>query len=197
MKLILVRHGQDDTGCRGGWYAGGLTPEGTAQAGRLAARLKTHCGDYGISAIITSDLPRAEATAALIADDLGIEVQKEPRLREINNGDLAGMPNETALLEYPGLFFNTLQMDEAYPNGESPREFFERVKDWFGAFTATHRDKTGAVLAVTHGGVINILHHLVTGIPWSNRSPAFKAEPCCMHLVDLSEMTYTNETDCD
>ena len=28
MKLILVRHGQDDPACRGGWSDHDLTPEG-------------------------------------------------------------------------------------------------------------------------------------------------------------------------
>jgi len=26
--------------------------------------------------------------------------------------------------------------------------------------------------------------------PWSNSAPAFKAAPCCAHLVDLTAMTY-------
>ena len=190
MKLILVRHGQDDPACRGGWSDHDLTPEGAQQAKALAARLKACREAYSLAAVITSDLPRAVTTAEILADALSLPVVKEPRLREINNGELAGMANETALKRYPGLFFSTLQMDEAYPKGESPRAFHDRIKNWFEELAACRRDEPGTLVIVTHGGVISILYHLIKGIPWSNSAPAFKAAPCCAHLVDLTDMTY-------
>jgi len=133
-------HGQDDPACRGGWSDHDLTPEGAAQAKALAARLKA-CGEaYSLAAVITSDLPRAVTTGSILADALSLPVVKEPRLREINNGDVAGMANETALKRYPGLFFSTLQMDEAYPKGESPRAFHDRIKNWFEELAAQPTD---------------------------------------------------------
>jgi len=55
---------------------------------------------------------------------------------------------------------------------------------------ACRRDEPGTLVIVTHGGVISILYHLIKGIPWNNSAPAFKAAPCCAHLVDLTAMTY-------
>ncbi len=67
---------------------------------------------------------------------MDLPVQEEFQLREMNNGDLAGMLNDEALERYPGLFFSSLKMNEPYPNGESPNDFFMRIKKWFDEFTA-------------------------------------------------------------
>ena len=59
---------------------------------------------------------------------MNIPIELSPEWRETNNGVLAGMPNEQALQMYPGLFYNSLGMDDQYPGGESPRENYERIK---------------------------------------------------------------------
>ncbi len=86
-------------------------------------------------------------------------------MREINNGDLAGMPNELANQKYPGLYYNTLEKDQKYPNGESPNDFFLRIKRAFDILVKNHED----VLVVTHSGVINILYCIANNIEFSNK----------------------------
>ena len=193
MKAFFVRHGKDDGRYRGGWSNLDLIPEGIEQAKQLAEYLKN--SSYKISRIISSDLPRTLSTARYISDALGIEIEKEARLREIDNGDLAGMLNKTALAQYPGLFFNTLEMEEAYPNGESPKAFYMRIKDWYEDFKCNRSDD--AVLIVTHGGVINIVYHLVKGIEWSNKNPAFKASNCGIHVLNMDTMEFEIENQTD
>lgn len=188
MKLILVRHGKEDERYRGGWSNRDLTPDGLEQARQLAEHLKENHQHYAVTQIISSDLQRAMTTADCIGDALGLPVQKEARLREMNNGDLAGMLNETALERYPGLFFNTLEMDEAYPNGESPGDFFCRIRLWFEDFCANLGEKDGNVLIVTHGGVIDIIYHQVRGMEWSNKGPSFRTANCSIHVLDLDTM---------
>ena len=134
MKIIFIRHGKDDDQYRGGWSSHDLLPEGVQQAKLLAQHLKTHQSDYQIAEIISSDLKRTMTTAKYIADALALSIQKEPMLRETNNGVLAGMLNTDASAQYPGLFFSTLKMDERYPGGESPNEFYQRIKLWFSDF---------------------------------------------------------------
>ena len=157
MKVFFVRHGKDDDGFRGGWSSADLIPEGKEQARRLAEYLKENNREYRIRKIISSDLPRAMSTAQFTADELNLPVQPEMQLREMNNGALAGMPNDEALERYPGLFFRSLKMDEPYPNGESPADFFTRIKKWFDGFTEEYKIADDNVLVVTHGGVINII----------------------------------------
>lgn len=195
MKLIFVRHGKDDDRYRGGWSALDLTPEGRCQAERLAKHIRENNRYYRIACIVSSDLPRAMTTANCIAAELGLPIQKDRRLREIDNGDLAGMLNETALEKYPGLFFNALEMDEHYPNGESPRDFFRRIELWLSEFAANRPAEN--VLVLTHGGVINVVYHLVKGMEWSNKNPPFPAASCGIHVLNLDTMEFEiqNKTD--
>ncbi len=197
MKLIFVRHGKDDERFRGGWSERDLTEEGIAQAKQLAAHIRENAGEYGIVRILASDLPRAVTTAKYVAEALGLEIRTEQRIREMNNGELAGMSNEIALERYPGLFFGSLGMDESYPGGESPRAFFLRIKEWFLEFCAACSGGEGNILIVTHGGVINVIYHLVKGLEWSNQSRAFKAGNCSIHILNPEEMEFEVENRTD
>ena len=189
MKLIFVRHGKDDNRYRGGWSNLDLIPEGMEQAKQLAQYLKDNNQDY----LITSDLPRTMSTAHFISSELGLPIQKEFRIREIDNGDLAGMLNDTALEKYPGLFFSSLKMDETYPNGESPLDFYMRINMWFSEFSSNCRNIKGNILIVTHGGVINVVYHLIKGIEWNNKNPAFKAGNCSIHILNMDTMDFDVE----
>ena len=88
-------------------------------------------------------------------------------------------------------------MDEAYPNGESPNDFYMRIKKWFIEFSRDCLNKKGNFLVVTHGGVINIIYHLVKGIAWNNKGRVFEAENCSIHVLnmDIMEFELENETD--
>lgn len=195
MKLIFVRHGRDDDRYRGGWSGLDLLPEGRKQAEQLGKHIKQNQPYYEIAHIVSSDLPRTMTTADYIAAELGLPIQKDDRLREINNGDLSGMLNETALTKYPGLFFTALEMDEHYPNGESPQDFYRRIKLWFSEFIDNCPAEN--VLVVTHGGVINVIYHLVKGIAWNNKNRPFPAGNCGIHVLNLETMEFEiqNKTD--
>jgi len=190
MKIFFVRHGKDDDRYRGGWSNLDLTDEGIEQVMELAKHLKKYKEEYNISRIVSSDLQRALTTSKIIAKELNLCITKEEAIRETNNGDLAGMLNEEALLKYPGLFFSSLDMDEAYPNGESPREFYVRIKEWFGRFVDEHKNDKENILVVTHGGVINIIYHLVNKLEWSNKNKPFQVETASLHILDVNNMIF-------
>lgn len=197
MKVIFIRHGKDDDRYRGGWSELDLVPQGVEQAKTLAKFIKVNNQTYNIAEIISSDLPRAISTANLISAELGIDVQKEFRLREINNGDLAGMLNDVAIVKYPGLFFSSLKMDESYPSGESPNDFFIRIKMWFSDFIYKYRNTNKNVIVVTHGGVINVIYHLVNEIEWTNKGHVFKTTNCSVHVLDSDTMKFEVENRTD
>lgn len=191
MKLVIVRHGKDEEGYLGGWSQRGLVSEGMEQAKKLAKYLKEHDEEYGIKRIVCSDLLRAKMTAEIIARELSLPLEMDQQFREMNNGDLAGLPIELAKEKYPGLYFLALGMDEKYPNGESPREFYQRIKEHFEDSLNEFKNET--TLLVTHGGVINIIWHLVRNLPWSNKSPACKAENCSVFVLNLEKMKFIQE----
>ena len=197
MKVIFVRHGKDDDKYRDGWSKIDLIPEGIEQAKQLANHMKENSQEYHIQRIIASDLPRTISTARFISAELGLPIQQEYRLREMNNGDLAGMLNEEALKQYPGLFFSSLKMDEAYPNGESPSDFFARIRSWFDEFVEKSKNTNDNILIVTHGGVINIIYHLVNGIEWNNQSHIYKVANCSVHVLDMDTMKFEVENKID
>lgn len=197
MKVIFVRHGKDDDRYRGGWSNLDLTPEGVVQSKLLAKHLKENESNYNISLIIASDLPRTMTTASFLSSKLGLPIIKESNIREINNGDLAGMLNDDALDRYPGLFFNTLEMDEPYPNGESPNDFYFRIKNWFNKFISKYKNMDGNVLVVTHSGIINIIYHIVKNINWSNTTKPFEVSNCSVHILNVESMEFETKNKID
>ena len=168
MILYLVRHGQDDSSVRGGWSNSPLTGEGVRQAQALAKDIIFLKNQLNIARIISSDLPRALQTAQPTADALNLPIELNPQLREVNNGELAGMKNDLALVRYPGLFWNTLSWEDHYPGGESPKEFMERIELAWKQLSFELIQENKNVLLFTHSGVIHVIRHLILGTSYSN-----------------------------
>ena len=168
MICYLVRHGKDDGTVRGGWSQQPLTNEGKAQADELASFVQG--SDLAIKHIYSSDLLRAMQTAQSVADKLHLPIVPMPEFREVNNGDLAGIKNELANKMYPGLYWNTLDWEQRYPGGESPREFYERISTAWDAFQKMALNRNENVLLVTHGGVINVILSIVNCEKYSNET---------------------------
>ncbi|AGU72536.1 histidine phosphatase family protein [Streptococcus constellatus subsp. pharyngis] len=197
MKILFVRHGKDSAQHRGGWSQLDLLPEGKREAEALADYLAQHKEDYHFTKIITSDLKRAETTATILAETLQLPLEKERDLRETNNGDLAGMLNSEADQKFPHLYFRSLAMDEHYPNGESSIEFYQRIKTWFQLFLQENNDSAETQIVVTHGGVINIIYHLVNKREWTNKSRLFLVKHCSISLVNTETLVFEIENQTD
>lgn len=185
MIVYLVRHGQDDNSVRGGWSSTPLTEDGIRQSENLAEMLAKNKKHYNISQIYSSDLTRAMQTAHIIAGRLLIEVKEMPQFREVNNGILAGMKNDIADKKYPGLYWRKMGWDQKYPGGESPSQFYLRIKNAWLDFIKNHLSEKNNVLIVTHMGVINIIEALERGKTYSN-SNVYGTMPCCsMIAIDI------------
>lgn len=197
MNLLFVRHGKDSDQHRGGWSQLDLLPEGKREAKTLADYLVQHKEDYHFTKMITSDLKRAETTATILVEALQLPLEKESSLRETNNGDLAGMLNSEADQKFPRLYFRSLAMDEHYPNGESPREFYQRIKTWFQRFLQENNNSDETQIVVTHGGVINIIYHLVNQIEWTNKSNLFHVKHCSISLLNTKTLVFEVENQTD
>ena len=183
MICYLVRHGKDDETVRGGWSETMLCEEGVAQVKDLAKYID-HCN---IGYIYSSDLMRTKQTADILNENLNVEICDLPQFREVNNGVLAGMKNDVALVQYPGLFWSTLDWEEAYPEGESPKQFFERVcKAWF-EFKKEIAGLPYDVVLVTHGGVINVIQCVEHGVDYTNKRNQFPVVYAHMVLIEIKE----------
>ena len=193
MKILFVRHGKDSAQHRGGWSQLDLLPEGKREAETLANYLAQHKENYHFTKVITSDLKRAETTAMILAEKLQLPLEKVRDLRETNNGDLAGMLNSEANRKFPHLYFRSLAMDEHYPNGESPIEFYQWIKTWFQRFLQENNNSDETQIVVTHGGVINIIYHLVNQIEWTNKSNLFHVKHCSISLLNTKTLVFEVE----
>lgn len=172
MIIYLVRHGKDYEDYRGGWSNLGLIEEGINQSKKLAEHLYNNKDKYNINTLISSDLRRTVETINEISVKFNMPIKLCEEWREINNGILAGMLNTEALQKYPGLYFNTLQMDERYPSGESPIEFYYRIKNAYKKLCdeMINGKIASNVMLVTHGGVIEVIYYIISGLDWTNKS---------------------------
>jgi len=148
MSIFLVRHGETALNVARVLQPADtpLSPTGVAQAQAVARRLAR----LGVSAILSSDLPRAWQTARAIADATGAPVTPTPLLHERNFGELRGQP-------YDALGFNPLATDDAPPGGESTNDFHRRVAQAFEQLVAMRSGLPGNLAVVTHGLVIRAL----------------------------------------
>jgi Fructose-2,6-bisphosphatase len=175
--LTLVRHGEDETDKVGGWSSTHLTAKGIKQVRKLKKEIH---GDFDL--FLSSDLPRAVETSQILQETIDRTPFFDSRFRETNNGILANMKKRDFLTKYPGFFFSSFAMDERYPEGESPSDFFGRVSRAFIELVRENKNKR--ILLVTHGGVITVILCLVYGLPYSNK---LKIQPEYASQISLGE----------
>lgn len=186
MRIYLVRHGMDNEGYRGGWSQRGLVAEGIIQSIKLGRFIKDKNHEYGIKTIMSSDLPRVQETTREIEKELNVSCVYHAEWREMNNGLLAGMPNHEAHSKYPGVYFNTLDMNDSFPEGETPRNFYERIRNSFRELCKKNEEgevETN-VMVVTHGGVINVIYYYLNGEEWTNKSSFYPINHTSVHIVE-------------
>jgi len=149
MSIFLIRHGETALNVARVLQPADtpLSARGIAQAEALAKRLAT----LDVTAIISSDLPRALRTAQAIAAATGAPIETTPLLQERNFGDWRGQP-------YDVMAINPLTMQEAPPGGESVATFEERVAQAFAHIVRVRSTMSSGNLAVvTHGLVLHAM----------------------------------------
>lgn len=153
-QLYLVRHGENlanltkEFSYRKVDYP--LTAKGVLQAQQTAQHLQ----DKGIGAVYTSPLRRAHETAQHLADILGQEVVVMEAFRELNVGDLEGMPpTEAAWASHNEVLraWRRGELETRFPGGENFLEMWRRVEAGFQQVVADHPNDAVAIFA--HGGV--------------------------------------------
>ena len=193
-RLIMLRHGQTtyNAGRRmQGQLDTELSETGVAQARAAAQWAK----DYGIIRIISSDLGRASRTAEIIAAELRLDVELDPRLRETHLGTWQGMTHQEVDAEFPGARAAWRHSPAwAPPGGESRLDVARRARPVVDKLMRDFDDwDDNAVLFVAHGGTISALtsnlleldeaqYPLLKGLHNTNTSqllarPAFEGAP--------------------
>uniref|UniRef100_B0T5Z8 Phosphoglycerate mutase n=1 Tax=Caulobacter sp. (strain K31) TaxID=366602 RepID=B0T5Z8_CAUSK len=97
--------------------------------------------------IVASPLGRTRATAAAISARLGVPVEIDERLVEIDVGDWSGRLRDDVAREHPELF-KTPEWFFAGPGGETYEDMMARLSDWLAAQAAESERR---LIVVSHG----------------------------------------------
>lgn len=165
-SLLFIRHGEDEQDKTGGWSSNSITKQGVEQVINLKNVIKDKIRITENKIVISSDLNRAKQTTEILFDSLESVIFDE-RLRECNNGDLANLTKEQFQITFPFMYFDSLKYNEHYPNGESPKENYYRVRNFFEEINLKYENKE--LIIVAHAGTYGILKSLINGIVWSNK----------------------------
>lgn len=180
MKTIyLMRHGQDDENYIGGWSDKPLTHQGVMDVEDAASWIKSH---LQIKNIVCSDINRVIETANIVSKTLKMPYSCTIDLREQNKGLLNGMRKEEANRKYKDLLDNQT-VDTIYPEGESLRNLFERIKRYYEKIKVMPDD----TLIITHRGVINMLYYLINLLEPDMDKEKFMVTPASIHELDLKK----------
>ncbi len=145
----MLRHGQSEWNAAGRWQGQAdidLTDLGHEQARRATERLGT------FDAVISSDLRRARATAAIIAGGLGIGLlDPDPRFRETDVGEWEGLTHDEIESRWPGWIAAHRRPEGFEPDADLVARVVSGLADLADAFPG------GEVLCVAHAGVMRVM----------------------------------------
>ncbi|KAI8032881.1 Phosphoglycerate mutase-like protein 4 [Camellia lanceoleosa] len=163
-EIVVIRHGETEfnaTKRMQGQLDVELNDVGREQATAVAHRLSR---ERKISIVYSSDLKRALDTAEAIASSCGgLEIIKEPDLRERHLGDLQGLVHHEAAKVCPKAYraFSSRRTDQEIPGGgESLDQLYDRCTSALERIGSKHKGER--VVMVTHGGVIRTLYELAS-----------------------------------
>lgn len=171
LLIDCLRHGVTEANLAGRFNGAGDEPLSGTQRGRL---LEIAFDWTPYDAIFASPLRRAVETAECL------RIPKwtlEPRIAERDFGIFEGLTPEECERRFPEAYaaFRVIDADFVVPNGESRAQNLSRVLDWVQDL-ATYR----RVLAITHGGTIDFLYRLGSGLPLHGGNGIYASENASM-----------------
>jgi broad specificity phosphatase PhoE len=160
--ILLARHGESTWNAKRRWQGHAdppLSQVGRKQALALARSLE----NVELDAIYASDLNRAAATAAVVADLFGRDVITDPALREIDVGEWGGLTTEEIKARYPAGWARHRAGGDGWEHGETHAAMSRRIVA--AASRIASRHPRGRILCVLHGGVMRALLAHASAMP--------------------------------
>ncbi len=186
LKLYLIRHGETDWNAEGriqGHSDIELNERGLEQARCLAARMPE---EGSFDAIYASPLRRAYRTAELVGHALKMPIVADARLLERSLGQLEGLTLAEIKEKFPDVHraWHEGGVRPHIPGEESRESFVQRTRDFIRDVRAQYA--TGRVLAITHGGTVNML--LMAGLEIDSERPLpFHIDNASINIVQWGE----------
>ncbi len=182
-RIHLLRHAevvylQDD---------GSVVPDprlvALTEAGQDQARAVRHMlSEVRFDRVLCSGLPRTEQTAAIVAQDRGLDIGTVPELEEIRSGPRTPVPPDRMPWEAAYALWQAGEPDAAFRNGERFDAFAARVRQ--GIETVVARRDWNELLLVLHGAVNRAVLCWALDAPLTS-FPRFEQDFCCLNVVDI------------
>ncbi len=158
--LVLVRHGQSEWNAKGLWT--GWTDVNLSETGREEARQAgSLIQNIAIAIAFTSALKRASQTLDEIKKVLGKDIPtiSDKALNERNYGDLTGKNKWEIQKEFGEEQFLKWRRgwDEPIKNGETLKDVYARVVQYYQEIILPHLEKGENVLIAAHGNSLRAL----------------------------------------
>ena len=184
MRLVLIRHGesraQDEGFVSGHETCTGLSALGRRQADALRARLERTGELRDASLLYTSNLPRAQETAAIISPAVGsgsLTATADCQFCEIQAGPYEGRKWEEVNADAP----LRCVYRPAWEGAEPWAVFVARIGTTLLSLASTHVGSTAVVVA--HGGIVDASFAVLGGTPLSR--------PFGLHTANTSITEWT------
>ena len=161
MQLIFARHGESQANVEKVISNRDLPHYLTARGRKQAAAMGGRLADMGIQEIYSSPIPRAQETARIVAERLGLSVQTADALKEVDCGILEGRGDQAAWQAYDEML---RQWDELHDHdyriegGESLNQVKRRFEPFIKALTQKSPPQGSGILLISHG---NTLQHML------------------------------------
>ena len=169
MKLYLIRHGESETNVKRvytGWMQVDLTEKGIEDANSAKKRL----AGIPFDKVYTSDLIRAKKTAEIALPNYVYE--ETPLLRELNVGELAGIPVGTV----------KIQNFDFTPFGGENREMVRTRLQQF--LSMLEGEKYQTVAAFSHAGCLREMMDFILGVKIPNQF--LLCQNCTVLILDYN-----------
>jgi len=175
-RIYLMRHAEVHYFRGEHPHAVRLTEAGLTQAGAAAAALAGITFDR----VVTSGLPRTLETAEIVAP--ATPPERNDALREIESGDIRGVPQEVLHEMMTAAFRGTVPPERQFLGGETIGSLLDRVVPEVDALLAD--PGWDVALLVLHGGVNRvILSYALTGE--RRFLGGFEQAPGCINVLDV------------
>ena len=185
-RLIIVRHAQA-TGNREGRFQcrknNELTDLGRGQLALLSERLR----NIHLDAVISSPLSRAMDTARACIDGRNMDIITDPRLLEIDAGEMESLLWDELYERYPEQMAHWKDSPHIFcpPGGETMAQLYERVTAAAEDIAARYDGKT--VLVSTHGVVVRNLMCWAKRLPFERLCEVQRWSNTGIGIVDVTD----------